>query len=260
MKLLTGLIVFGLLGLTPQAHAQTLLVSDIDDTIKISHVLDTFDMVGNANETKNLFAGMSQLYALLKQQKPDLEIVYLSAAPEWLMQRSHAEFLHQNKFPKGDLILRDDLDKDKHKLWTLRKILQKKKYSQLILVGDNGEQDPEIYDRIRREFPDLSIQTYIHMVYSRNSSDETGAELFKDQVAWVTPVDIAYHLWSENTISEDAMLNFSNRLIPTLIKLPLSKDEGVLMFPNWQDCSDYRWEIKQAIFQDLKELVLRRCR
>ena len=51
------------------AQAQTVLVSDIDDTLKISHVLDWADAAGNLVQMGNHFLGMSQVYNLLQEEK-----------------------------------------------------------------------------------------------------------------------------------------------------------------------------------------------
>ena len=54
-----------LLFLGTPSFAQTLLVSDVDDTIKLANVLSYANSVRYATDSKSRFMGMSELYRLL---------------------------------------------------------------------------------------------------------------------------------------------------------------------------------------------------
>ena len=100
-------IFLGLLGISANAQkmsgTETLLISDIDDTIKISHILSSAKII-RAVDVSTPFLGMSQLYQLfLNDQKGEGRIVYLSNAPTEivgvpLMPFSHMTFLRKNNF------------------------------------------------------------------------------------------------------------------------------------------------------------------
>ena len=137
------------------AGAQIAVISDIDDTIKVSHVLDRSDSVSNAFRTHNVFRGMPQLYQLLASSFPEAEFFYLTNAPRVLMEDSHSRFLRQNQFPRGHLLLRESLSDSEHKIRTIRRILSRPGWRAVILIGDNGERDPQIYAQAVKEFPKL---------------------------------------------------------------------------------------------------------
>jgi phosphatidate phosphatase APP1 len=146
------------------------LVSDIDDTIKITEVPGEKDTV-----LKNTFchdfvavSGMSEKYRGLSEAA----FHYVSGGP-WQLYPPLAEFLsaqgfpagtfHLNYFPKN--FLSDDtreLLKDTvcgslgrtyaHKVDEITKLMQRFPKRDFILVGDSGELDVEVYRRMRELF------------------------------------------------------------------------------------------------------------
>ncbi len=64
-------------------QAKTLLVSDVDDTIKLANVLDLSSAASYSFDEKSRFLGMSELFDLIKKDTSDLSIYYVSRAPAW---------------------------------------------------------------------------------------------------------------------------------------------------------------------------------
>lgn len=223
-----------------RGFAGSLLVSDIDDTIKASHVLNTRDSVANGKRVKNSFAGMSELYNILSRAISDLDFVYLSNAPKALMYLPHSLFLKVNQFPKGQLITRSNYSEADHKIENLRKLLSTKQYDHVLFIGDNGQQDILIYNQIAQEFPQIQIQTYIHLVYDSYDVLEPGLVPAPFQIGYVSAIDIAHDLSLKNIIPTNEAIDFSNQIIPVLISKPLDKYEGSVAFAEWQKCSDYQ--------------------
>ncbi len=84
LALFASAVIFTLLSFN--SHAQTLLVSDIDDTLKQSHIRDLKSMRFLASRE---FAGLSQLYGQLKAESID-EIGYVTSAPNlWISRPRH---------------------------------------------------------------------------------------------------------------------------------------------------------------------------
>ena len=83
--------------LTVQAKSKILFISDVDDTIKISHVRSKADSASNAFFNYKSFLGMSKLYQLVSKA-PDVNIFYVSNAPSFLMNSNHKKFLNQFNF------------------------------------------------------------------------------------------------------------------------------------------------------------------
>ena len=79
-------------------NKKVLLVSDIDDTIKVSHVLGTTQKFLRALDVTTAFTGMSIFYQLIVDENPNTTtVVYISNAPHdikgiEIMKLSHEKF------------------------------------------------------------------------------------------------------------------------------------------------------------------------
>ena len=67
MKNTTSLLLATLVFSSLSAAADTLLVSDMDDTIKVSYVLDKDSVVANVAMIHNVFMGMPELYQAISK-------------------------------------------------------------------------------------------------------------------------------------------------------------------------------------------------
>lgn len=247
------------------ASAQLVVVSDIDDTIKVSHVLDPDSAVGNSSKVGNLFRGMPELYQQIRLHSPGVRFFYLSAAPEALMRRFHSAFLEKNSFPSGTLLLRRGLQGSTHKITSLRRIAAEQRPTQMILLGDNGEKDPEIYEQFQKEFPQISMRIYIREAYSsqHEESDDRGSRLRPGQTPFVTPMEIALDLKEKGFLVEAQVQSLETSYIPSTLQRAQDEDRdgetGILSFPNWQDCRDFviPETLKRRNTQLFQSLVLR---
>ena len=251
-----------ILFLLPQvAFSKVLLVSDMDDTIKVSHVLDVDSAIANARQTKNAFMGMPELYQSLVKIPEATEFHYLSSAPRKLMLYLHHFFLWQNDFPSGRLVLNNKLIDSEHKITSLRKMIAEFNPTKMILIGDNGERDAEVYAQIRKEFPHIGGETYIHMAYSQEGFEKNeGKPLQKGQIAWATSIDLAYDLLKKGYITEADY----KRLVESVESRALSEDPYVerrqqMMFPAWFDCRDFQVPVLPLISQELQTKIEDRC-
>lgn len=146
------------------------LVSDIDDTIKVTEVPGDKDIV-----LKNTFchdfvavSGMSEKYRSLS----DTAFHYVSGGP-WQLYQPLSDFLsgqgfpagtfHLNYFPKNFLsedtrsLLKDTICGSlgrtyDHKVEQITRLMQRFPEREFILVGDSGELDVEVYRRMRELF------------------------------------------------------------------------------------------------------------
>lgn len=223
------------------ADNETILVSDIDDTIKVSHVLDPDSTIANAFLPNNTFLGMPELYeALLNDKKVD-DIVYLSNAPKFLMYPFHRHFLNREGFPHGRLLLNSGLSNKHHKLNSLRRLIQNESPKELILVGDNGEHDTEVYAIISKEYPDTKITTYIHQAYSKTGyKGNTGKPLEENQIGYATALDLAAQMMNREELTETSYSKLMTDIIPEALEEGYYGERGrSLMFPAWLDCRDF---------------------
>jgi phosphatidate phosphatase APP1 len=152
----------------------TSVVSDIDDTIKVTEVLDKRKLLANTFlEEFRAVEGMAKRYARWADE--GMSFHYLSASP-WQLESELRTFVSKSGFPDGPLHLRKartnslstplvlmEGSRD-HKLAELRRLLGRFPQRTFILVGDSGEQDPEIYGEIARAAPKQVVRIYIRLV------------------------------------------------------------------------------------------------
>jgi len=135
------------------------VISDIDDTIKISQVRDRRALLLNTFLRPFVAVpGMAQRYTRLAKQ-PGTVFHYVSSAPMQLYPLLRP-FLRDSGFPAGSVHLREstslvDLiahpsDSRAHKMETIQGLLADFPERRFLLIGDSGEADPEIYGDIAR--------------------------------------------------------------------------------------------------------------
>ena len=153
--------------LVPTPDAEFGVISDLDDTVIESDVTRKLRMLvklafSNAH-TRKPFEGVAAFYrALHRDRNP---FFYVSKSPHNLYSPL-VEFLQHQQLPAGPLLLRDfgaRMSKD-HKTRAIEKILGTYPALPFILVGDSGEQDPEIYADILHRFPQRIRVIYIRSI------------------------------------------------------------------------------------------------
>jgi phosphatidate phosphatase APP1 len=153
--------------LVPSERAKFGVISDIDDTIVSSHVTNKLKMIltvalSNAR-TRKPFTGVAAFYRALHAGVNPL--FYVSKSP-WNLYAPLVEYLEVQGLPIGPLILRDfgiSL-KSNHKTEAIEDILATYPKLKFILIGDSGEEDPEIYSDIVHRFPARISVIYIRSV------------------------------------------------------------------------------------------------
>jgi hypothetical protein len=242
MKILIAVI----LAFSSIGYSKTLIVSDIDDTIKVSHVRDQFDMVWYSQITTNPFRGMSYVYSVILNEdlynnyEPDSEVIYVTNARDYLMFRSHTKFIEDNYFPKGKIFFQTSSNNADHKYNTIKAYLEKNKFDTLIMVGDNGQEDINFYSRITEEFKDrIFIRTYIRQVYGAPTEVVPYA---KGQIPFVSPLEILEDLEENNLLSLENYYSVANVIAQEIID-----DTGDVnpykpqYFPEWLNCKNMKF-------------------
>lgn len=164
------------------------VISDIDDTIKHSEVLDKKKLVQNTF-LKDYAAvdGMPAFYQWLSNKGAYFH--YLSSSP-WQMHPM-LEPLLDSYYPKGAIHLRNFnpsnrsffkffMSSEVYKITKAMNIVARYPEHQFILIGDSSEKDPEVYARIYREFPHNVKQILIRAVDGSDLHQKRFAEVFAD--------------------------------------------------------------------------------
>lgn len=155
------------------------LISDLDDTILISNVTNKSQLLSNTllknYAQRAAVSGAAEYYAQLARRNARPEaapIFYLSASPRQL-HTGIQTFLDRNGFPPGVLITKkvtNDasgeplLDQVRYKTAHIEQLLAEFPQMRFMLIGDDGEQDPEIYHDIHTRFPARIIDVFIRHV------------------------------------------------------------------------------------------------
>jgi phosphatidate phosphatase APP1 len=157
-----------------------LVISDFDDTLAITNVVKPAKLMEAAllrdSDTQEVVPGMSAFYGCLKAPTaPAFALV--SGSPIQYASRVSA-FLGRHAFPPFGVYLRDlgPGTLSGYKQPVIRRLLGQ--FSQpVVLVGDSGEKDPEIYAQIREEFPGR-----VKAIYIRDAGRSERADRFTDMV------------------------------------------------------------------------------
>ncbi len=167
------------------------IVSDIDDTIKISEVLNKRTLIRNTFlEPFRAVPGMAEWYQEMAHKQAFFH--YLSASPIQLYP-ALSGFLKDAHFPPGALHLRESTSKRNlhagrevtiaHKKNILTRLLTIYPRRKFILIGDSGENDPEIYADIARIYPERILAIHIRNV----TSEDRTAPRYQQTFAGIDP-------------------------------------------------------------------------
>ncbi len=159
------------------------LISDIDDTILISHATEIgkkfWLSISKNAYTRRPFPGVSEFYHNLKVEGA-YEVFYVSSS-DWSLFDLIEDFLEYRNIPKGPILLKDKHINLKniwksgggshhHKSEKIRFLLSFFPEMNFVLMGDSGQHDPEIYAEIKREFPDRIRAVFIREVRSKSTN------------------------------------------------------------------------------------------
>jgi phosphatidate phosphatase APP1 len=181
--------------LVPPATARLGIISDLDDTVVQTGATDArslFRSVFLTNARTRLpFPGVATLYRALQAGAGALgtgeeknPVFYVSSSP-WNLYDVLSEFLAVREIPEGPLLLRDwglserellPTSHASHKIEAIRDIIDLYPTLPFILIGDSGQEDPEIYREIVAHYPSRILAIYI-----RNATpDPTRAERIRE--------------------------------------------------------------------------------
>lgn len=152
------------------------IISDIDDTIVSTNVNQKRQFLKNSlaipSSNRETIVGMSSLYKKIISINKDpasSPIFYISASPQSFSDNLRV-FLLKNDFPRGILMLKQTtisvslLNQQSYKVDSISSIFRAFPNTKFYLIGDDGEKDPEAYNRIQKLFPSQIIKILIRKV------------------------------------------------------------------------------------------------
>lgn len=173
------------------ADAPFFVVSDFDDTLAVTNVASggaIKESLFKDASTQGVVDGMAGFYGCLREGKPARPVFALvSGSPVQYVARI-TQFLLRHDFPTFGLYLRDFGPKtlSGYKPPAIRKLLAALPQP-VVLVGDSGEKDPEVYAEIRAEFPDR-----VKAIYIREAGGPQDAKRFDGMLHFTHPREAAW--------------------------------------------------------------------
>lgn len=160
------------------------IISDIDDTFLVSYTMNPLKklyylLFRNINRRK-IFEDVTAHYQALSQSgrkdKEELNIFFYVSSSEWNLYRFIVKFTEIHNLPKAVLLLKDIKTSLSNFFWTgrgghnhkfekIKHILEFYPNLKYVLIGDDSQEDPYLYEAIAKIFP-LTIQA----IYVRQTS------------------------------------------------------------------------------------------
>jgi phosphatidate phosphatase APP1 len=165
---------------------QYAFVSDVDDTIMVSHSATVFrrmrELFIKNPHTRKTFPGAQLHYSLLALSHTTVDkpnpFFYVSSS-EWNLYDYLVETFRYNKLPEGIFLL------NQIKLWTnlirtgktghegkllrVMRIISAFPNQKFVFFGDNSQQDPNIYATIASRYPEKVEAVYIRNIVPANA-------------------------------------------------------------------------------------------
>ncbi|MFN0128113.1 MAG: phosphatidate phosphatase App1 family protein [Verrucomicrobiales bacterium] len=178
------------------------VISDIDDTIKISEVLDKKRLMKHTF-LKPFEASPGMVAAYQRLAKSGAAFHYVSSSP-WQLYPALNSFMETVQYPVGSVHLRTFRLKDETvfnmmksseetKPPVINKLLSDYPKRSFILIGDSGEKDPEIYGKITRENKGRVKHIYIRDV----TGDKAGGDRYQKAF---TGIDCPFTIFSDASL------------------------------------------------------------
>lgn len=141
------------------------IVCDIDDTVWLTGITQprkaAWRTLTGSSSTRQSVPGMARLLRATVEPQQHPAVVYLSNGP-WNLAGAVSRFLQRNDFPSGALLMTDwgitprrwFRDGRAHKSSALERLAHDMPGIRWVLIGDDGEHDPDIYTDFARSHPD----------------------------------------------------------------------------------------------------------
>lgn len=141
------------------------VVSDIDDTVMVTRVprplIAAWNTFVRHTSTRQAVPGMAELFRNVQEARPGTPVLYLSTGA-WNVVPALERLFRRSGLPAGPMLMTDwgptntgwFRSGQEHKRTTLRRLLIDFPQIRWLLVGDDGQHDPEIYSELAREHPD----------------------------------------------------------------------------------------------------------
>lgn len=234
------ILIFALL-FSFNSFASVMVISDLDDTIKITDAGDLRNAAWNGFFTEKVFAGIPEFLKNTRKYTDSLHVV--SAGPRLIKSRVKA-LLKKHQIQHDGIYLRKIPGKEgklDFKVRAISEILEKNP-GDVILMGDDVDLDPEIYSEISRKYSSRILGVYIHVVKGRNIPSEF--------TKYWTSFDLALKEHMAGRMDSESVLNVAKPL--------LSEAKLSMIIPKFASCptSSVVWDWQLATMFSVEATAL----
>jgi phosphatidate phosphatase APP1 len=212
------------------------VISDIDDTIMVSHSTDTLKklklMLFKNAHTRVPFEGVAAFYRALQKGRAGQEgpkpVFYVSSS-EWNLYDLLVDFFEFRGIPAGPLLLQElehsifhfwksGNGNHEHKQEKIRFLFSFFPNLDFVLIGDSGQRDPDIYLQAAIEHPGRVKAVYIRCIgkaYKNKQSMEIAAEMKKRNIPMLlidNTEEAALHALRNGYIDASSMPDITSQL------------------------------------------------
>lgn len=201
------------------------IISDIDDTFLVSYTLNPLRkmyhlLFRNVNRRK-IFEDVTAHYQALSQSgrntNEELNVFFYVSSSEWNLYRFIVKFTEIHQLPKAVLLLKDIKTSLTNFFWTgrgghnhkfekIKHILEFYPNLKYVLIGDDSQEDPYLYEAISKIFP-LTIQA----IYIRQTAKHKKRKVLKTlQNLESLSVEVCYFKKSKEAIAHSKKIGLIN--------------------------------------------------
>jgi phosphatidate phosphatase APP1 len=218
----------------------TTIVSDLDDTIKITNSADLGDASANGVFSTDVFTGMPQFLSEAKSYAQDLIVV--TASPSVLASRVRSLF-RKHRIDVEGLYLRNPIaEGSKNFKLRILKGLMANSQDDFIFIGDDVSYDAEVYSAMAKLYPERVKAVYIHNVLNR--------DVLKGTTQYWTSFDL--------TLREVLAGRMNLKAVAESLKAHLTEVKMKYIFPKFAHCpselTTWEWQIQTIFIKEAQEL------
>ena len=235
----------------------TIFISDIDDTIKITHVNSLAAPMNALKNKGNFFTGMDSLYRWLAcrgkyatpgygkclstagrslwEQEEENRFYYVTGFP----LHAHAlDMIEQNHFPLVGEVIDGNLSESvgAFKLRAHKQIIAAYPQHRVILIGDNGQRDAAVFTKVKEYFaqenPSQKIASFIHLVYGESRDLVLG-----EHIPFLTFYDLAIQMNQLGLLTRSSLQVIFSKYQRAFANP--DSDLGQRLLPHWVNCHGY---------------------
>lgn len=201
------------------------VVSDIDDTFLISHSARMhkrlFVLLTRNPRTRKPFEGVVLHYRALAlaHTRPDAPnpFFYVSSS-EWNLYEYIKEFCRHHEMPEGIFLLstikklssfwKTGQGRHKDKYFRIARIMKTYEHLPFVLLGDDSQEDPQIYAQLVKDFPKQVLCVYIRHRNEHNKEEAGQA------IAYIKTqgVDACYFVHSEQAMAHSQQIGLTTHV------------------------------------------------